>query len=101
MPNRTQNLSGFIPALALDAAWRVGAMYAAPGRDDLYVPVRIGRLVAPIGRNGLVSVASNWEIRTTCPRVENGNVHWDRTEVLNEIGALELVVEDTFATRLE
>jgi hypothetical protein len=75
-------------------------MYAAPGQDDLYVPVRIGRLVAPVGMNGQAASASICEIRTTSPRVENGSVRWDRTEVLNEFGALQLVVEDTLATRL-
>ena len=101
VPNEAHDCTGVIPALLLDSAWRVGAMYAVPGQNELYVPVHIGRLIAPIEMNAGASLASTWEIRTTSPRVENGNIRWDRTEVLNEIGALKLVVEDAFATPLK
>jgi len=74
---------------------------AVPGQDALYVPVQIGRLVLPVGMNVSSSSASGWEIRTTAPRVENRDVRWDRTEVLDEVGSLKLIVEDTFAIRMQ
>ena len=56
-----QPISKRIPAMLLDAAWRVGAMYADVDVDDLsgekhstdisgdlYVPVRIGRMIIPV-----------------------------------------------------
>ena len=100
VPNQTHDFSGVIPAMLLDSAWRVGAMYAVPEKNELYVPVRIGRLVLPVGMNANACKTSDLEIRASTPRVENGNVRWDRTEVLNDIGALKLVVEDAFAARL-
>ncbi len=89
-----------IPALVLDAALRLGAMYAVPENSELYVPVRIGRLVVPIGSHAKSFSASPREIRTTAPRVENGQVRWDQSQVLDENGAVRLVVEDAYATRL-
>lgn len=92
--------SGVIPALLLDSAWRLGAMYAVPGKDELYVPVRIGRVVIPVGRSATEPM-TDWEIRASAPQIENGKVRWKRTEVLNELGGLRLVVEDAFAAPLQ
>jgi hypothetical protein len=89
-----------IPALLLDAVLRVSAMYAVRGKSDLYVPVRIGRLVLPIGPHARSFSASPREIRATTPRVENGHVWCDRSAVLDENGAVGLVVEDAYATRI-
>jgi hypothetical protein len=89
-----------IPALMLDAALRVGAMYAVHGKNDLYVPVRIGRLVVPIGSHARSFSALPREIRATAPRVENGHVRCDQSVVLDENGAVRLVVEDAYAARL-
>ena len=89
-----------IPALLLDAAWRVGAMYANPEQDDLYVPLRIARLVLPLVDNARMLPASQWEIRTTTPIIANGNVRWERTEVVNPEGEVQLFVANTLATRL-
>jgi len=100
VPNQTQNDSGVIPAFLLDSAWRVGAMYAVPNEDELYVPVHIGRLVLPIRKSAIACSASDWEIRATAPRAENGKVRWDRTEVANDVGTVKIIVEDACATRL-
>ncbi len=101
VPDQTCVWPGVIPALLLDAAWRVGAMDAVPGRDELYVPVRINRLVVPVGMNASSDLASDWQIRTTAPRVQDHNVRWDRTEVLDRSGAVKMLVEDTLAMRLQ
>ncbi len=100
VPNQAHSVSGVIPALLLDSAWRVGAMYAIPGQEELYVPVRIERLVLPVGVNANESSASAWEIHTSAPRLESGRIRWDRTEVLDETGALKLIVENAYAMRL-
>ena len=99
-PNRLLHGTEVIPAHLLDSAWRVGAMYAANDKDELYVPVRIGRLVAPLGAITNSGANEKWEIRATAPRVENGCVHSDRTEAFNESGSLKVIVEDAFATPL-
>jgi 3-oxoacyl-(acyl-carrier-protein) synthase/NAD(P)-dependent dehydrogenase (short-subunit alcohol dehydrogenase family)/acyl-CoA thioesterase FadM len=99
-PGQSPFASNSIPALMLDAVLRVSAMYAVHGRSDLYVPVRIGRLVLPIGPHARSFSASPREIRATTPRVENGHVWCDRSAVLDENGAARLVVEDAYATRL-
>ncbi len=99
-PGQSPITSNSIPALVLDAALRVGAMYAVSGKSDLYVPVRIGRLVVPIGPHARSFSASPREIRTTVPRVENGHARWDQSVVLDEDGAARLVVENAFAARL-
>ncbi len=100
-PGPSPIVSSSIPALVLDAALRVGAMYAVRGKDDLYVPVRIGRVVVPIGPQARSFSASSREIRATAPRAENGHVRCDQSEVLDESGAARLVVEDAYATRLQ
>ena len=100
-PKKGGDGSAVIPAMLLDSAWRVGAMHAVPGQEALYVPVRIGRLIIPVGADVSSSFASGWEIRTSAPRVEDRDVRWDRTEVLDEIGSVKLIVEDTFAVRMQ
>jgi hypothetical protein len=99
-PGQSPIASSSIPALALDAALRVSAMYAVPGKNDLFVPMRIGRLVAPIGPHARSLSASPREIRTSAPRVENDHVRWDQSEVLDESGAVRLVVEGAYGMRL-
>jgi hypothetical protein len=93
--------AGVIPTYLLDSAWRVGAMYANPRGDDLYVPVRMGRLVLPLFTEARTTSRPDWEIRTTAPRVENGQVRWDRTEAFSDMGGSGLVVEDSLAAKLE
>ena len=99
-PGQAPAASSSIPALLLDAALRVGAMYAVHGKSDLYVPVRIGCLALPIGPHARSFSASPREICATAPRVENGHVRCDRSAVFDENGAARLVVEDAYAMRL-
>ena len=99
-PGQPLIASNSIPALALDAALRLGAMYAVHGKTDLYVPVRIGRLVVPVGSQARSFSASPREIRTTAPKIENGYVRWDQSAVLDENGVAVLLVEDAYASRL-
>ncbi len=99
-PSRVQSSSQNIPALLLDAAWRLGAMYAISGDDHVFVPVSIGRMRLPLQTNAAPSSAAGWEICSTAPRSENRTVRWDRTEVVDAAGHVRLTVEDAFATRL-
>lgn len=100
VPTVAHGCSGVIPAMLLDSAWRVGAMYADPENDELYVPVRIQRVVVPVGSNAGITSASMLEIRSTAPKVDSGIAHWNRTEVYNKLGVVQLVVEDASASRL-
>ncbi len=100
-PDPSCDLPGVIPAMLLDSAWRVGAMHAISGEDALYVPIQIGRLVMPLGMTANASSASGWEIRTSAPIIQNRDICMERTEVLDEIGAVKMLVENTFATRMQ
>ena len=100
-PGQSHIASTSIPALLLDAALRVGAMYAVDGKNELHVPMRIRRVVVPIGPHATTFSTSSREIRATAPRVVNGHVCCDRSEVLDENGAARLVVEEAYATRLK
>ncbi len=93
--------AGVIPTYLLDSAWRVGAMHANPGRDELYVPVRMGRLVLPLFTEARTTSRPDWEIRTSAPRLEDGQVRWDRTEAFSDGGGSGLVVEDSLAAKLD
>lgn len=100
-PDTSCRWNGEIPALLLDAAWRVGAMYSPVDPKALFVPVHIGRLFIPVGMQANSVDAQNWEIRSTQPTVDGDGVRWLRTEVLDITGKPRLVVENAFATRLE
>lgn len=100
-PGHSNLTSTGIPALVLDAALRVGAMYAVPGKNDLYVPVRIGHLVIPVGPRARSFSESTREIRSTAPRVEENHASWARSEVFDDDGVAGLVVEDAYASRLQ
>ncbi len=87
-----------IPALLLDAAWRVGAMYTPSRTSEVFVPVRIGRMSLPLGAGPFSTSSLAWEIRSTTPRSENRDVRWDRTDVFDQNGRLQLVIENALAT---
>jgi len=91
---------GDIPALLLDAAFRVGAMYASPENESLFVPVQIRRMVIPVEPNAKFSSVSNCVIRSAPPRLDRGDVCWERTEVLDEDGRIRMIIEGAFAKRL-
>jgi NAD(P)-dependent dehydrogenase (short-subunit alcohol dehydrogenase family) len=99
-PSQTPISWNSIPALLLDAAFRIGAMHAVPGKNDLYVPKRIGRLVVPIGPYARALSASPREIQTSAPIIESSRVRWEQTEVLDESGAVRIVVEGAHGMRL-
>jgi hypothetical protein len=100
--NSTQhpNSSSHIPALLLDAAWRLGAMYASVGKGDVFVPLTIGKILLPLGTNASFGSGPKWEIRSTTPKLDKLNVRWDRTEALDQSGRVKLVVENAMATQL-
>jgi hypothetical protein len=75
-------------------------MYAVSGKDDLFVPVKIGRMVFPSSQQTTAIDLASWKILSTAPRSEDRNVRWDRTEVVDQAGRIKLVVEDALATRL-
>ena len=98
-----------IPALLLDAAWRVGAMYTPARPGELLVPTQVGRISLaldslPPACSSLAcsshSSVETWEIRSTAPRAGGKQVRWDRTEVYNASGQLKIVIEDACATSL-
>ncbi len=87
------------PALLLDAAFRVGAMYASDS-NDLYVPIRIGRLSLPLLRPNDHLWTQEWTIRSTSPRVDGRRVIWDRTEVVDQRGLVRILLENARASKL-
>jgi len=89
-----------VPAVVLDAALRVGAMYASSD-DDLFVPVRIDRVVVPVGGHAKSLASAPRDLRTSAPRVTDGQVSWDRVEVLDDVGAPRLVIDGAHAQRLK
>ena len=91
-----------IPALLLDAAWRVGAMYTPARAEELFVPVKIGRMSLPLDAlpNAPSTSEATWQIRSTAPRAGSKEVRWDRTEVYNSIGDLKMVIENAMASGL-
>ncbi|TWT98528.1 type I polyketide synthase [Stieleria varia] len=89
-----------IPALLLDAAWRVAAVYAVSWKNELFVPVHIRRMVIPLSGRKDSGSARGWEMRSTLPMPEGQDVRWDRTEVIDDKGVLRLVVENGLAKRL-
>lgn len=93
-----------IPALLLDAAWRVGAMHTPARSEDLFVPTKVGRITLPLDSlpPAFASPTSlaPWEIRSTTPRAGGKQVRWDRTEVYNPLGHLKIVIENAWANSL-
>ncbi len=93
--------TGNIPALALDAAWRVGAMHAVPRKDHLYVPTEIRRMVISVEPKVQLGDVADWAVRSTNPTPERGSIRWDFTEVLDPTGERRIVIEDALAKRLD
>lgn len=89
-----------MPALLLDAAWRVAAVYAVSWENDLFVPVHIRRMVIPIGRDIDARKTTGWQVLSTTPAPDGRDVRWDRTEVIDDQGRVRLVVENGFAKSL-
>jgi malonyl CoA-acyl carrier protein transacylase/NAD(P)-dependent dehydrogenase (short-subunit alcohol dehydrogenase family)/acyl-CoA thioesterase FadM len=89
-----------VPAVVLDAALRVGAMYASSD-NDLFVPVRIDRVVVPVGGHAKSFASAPRDLRTSAPRVVDGQVSWDRVEVVDDIGKARLVIDGAHAQRLK
>jgi 3-oxoacyl-(acyl-carrier-protein) synthase/NAD(P)-dependent dehydrogenase (short-subunit alcohol dehydrogenase family) len=98
MPSNCQTSADNIPSLLLDAAWRVGAMYTASRPNEVFVPVKIGRMTLPLETCCNSKSSSAWEIRSTAPRSEDRDVRWDRTEVFDQAGRLKMIIEDALAT---
>ncbi|MFC1757746.1 SDR family oxidoreductase [Planctomycetota bacterium] len=99
-PESDYDLSGVIPSMAIDSALRLGAMYA-DDNEQLYVPVRIGRLVTAISRNENSSSTSGCCVRATAPVVEARSVTSARTEIVDERGNVILTIEDAVPVRVE
>ncbi|QDT13388.1 type I polyketide synthase [Planctomycetes bacterium K23_9] len=91
---------GSVPALLLDAAWRVGAMYADGDHERLFVPVKIGRMTLPVNADMLFTEMSGWTIRSTAPTLADTQANWGRTEIADESGTLRILVEDASAVEL-
>lgn len=97
-PSQFQTFHENIPALLLDAAWRVGAMYTPSRTSDVFAPLSVGRMSLPLKSGPFSTSPSAWEIRSTTPIAENQNVLCDRMEVLDQNGQLQMVIEGARAT---
>ena len=89
------------PSLALDAAWRVGAMYADACKNTLFVPVSIGEVILPIRSIVAPTHPKRWTIVSTCPRVEQDSTRWTRTEVCDENGQIVILVKNAYAKPIQ
>ena len=90
----------FTPALLLDATWRVGAMYAQPGNNDLFVPVHIKRITMPVHTDNSGPLIE-CTIRSACPEVDQDCAYWSRSEVRDNKGRLQIVVEHAQARKMD
>ncbi|XZE35443.1 SDR family NAD(P)-dependent oxidoreductase [Pirellulaceae bacterium SH501] len=89
------------PALALDAAWRVGAMYANNSKSSLFVPVSIEEVILPFGSADTHTRSKVWTIVSTRPQVESDGASWSRTEVCDENGLVKILVKNAFAKLID
>ena len=89
------------PALMLDAAWRV-AVVRVTGTDDLFVPASVGKLILPVhtGIGPTIATGSQWEIRSSQPNISGDDARWERTEVIDDRGKVQLVVENGLARQM-
>ncbi len=88
------------PALLLDATWRLGAMYAQSNNGDLYVPVHIQRITLPVDPGNLMRQLTDCTIQSTPPKVDQDCANWNRSEVRDSRGRLQIVVENATAKRM-
>ena len=91
-PNGARHL----PALLLDAAWRLSAMHAEP--DIVYAPVRFQRV--SFTADALSACSRPITIRATPPRVDGEVVHCDRVEAVDPEGRVILAVDGGLARRI-
>ncbi|XZE44133.1 SDR family NAD(P)-dependent oxidoreductase [Pirellulaceae bacterium SH467] len=89
------------PALALDAAWRVGAMYTNNSKSTLFVPVYIEEVILPFGSVDTHTRSTDWTIVSTRPHVESDGARWSRTEVCDENGLVMILVKNAFAKSID
>ena len=94
------NWPGKVPALLIDAGFRVGGMYPSGDPDALLVPRQIGKILVPLSLNASPSGAAGWQIRATNSVVDGQEVRWAKTEIVNAAGELQLVVEDSVAHKM-
>jgi hypothetical protein len=85
-----------LPALLLDAAWRLSAMHAEP--DTVYAPVRFRRVT--FSHDALAASAGSITLVATPPRVDGEDVHCDRVEAITPDGRVLLSVEGGLARRI-
>ena len=94
-------LPGSIPALLIDASWRLGAMYANGEDDELYIPVHCQRIVTPVGISCDSALADGWSLRATAPLTNDRSVLSGRTEVFDDDGKLRLLIEKANAVKMQ
>ena len=90
-----------IPALLLDATWRVGAMFVQPGNTDLFVPVHIKRITMTVDPDNSAGPLTECTIRSARPEVDQDCAYWSRSEVRDPEGRLQIVVEHAQARKME
>jgi acyl transferase domain-containing protein/NAD(P)-dependent dehydrogenase (short-subunit alcohol dehydrogenase family)/acyl-CoA thioesterase FadM len=83
-----------LPALLLDAAWRLGAMHAEGIASTLYVPVSVGRVTVRRGAHGAL------QLRASAPQVHDDIVRCPCVEAVDASGRVVLRAEDSVARRL-
>jgi acyl transferase domain-containing protein/NAD(P)-dependent dehydrogenase (short-subunit alcohol dehydrogenase family)/acyl-CoA thioesterase FadM len=83
-----------LPAMLLDAAWRLGAMHAEGIASTLYVPVSVGRVTVRRGVHGAL------QLRASAPHVQDDIVRCPCVEAVDASGRVVLRAEDSVARRL-
>ncbi|APR76735.1 modular polyketide synthase [Minicystis rosea] len=86
-----------LPALLLDAAWRLAVMHAEGPGAAVYVPVRVGRVTALRRREPDTEPLF---IRASAPEIDGEEVTSACAEVIDRVGRLRLRVEGSVARRV-
>jgi acyl transferase domain-containing protein/acyl-CoA thioesterase FadM len=89
-------LGAALPALLLDAAWRLSMMHAGGAAGALFVPVRVERVTAA----RCPEFDGPPVIRAAAPTVDDGTVSCARAEVTDRRGRVRLRIEGSVARRL-
>ncbi|QSQ24221.1 SDR family NAD(P)-dependent oxidoreductase [Pyxidicoccus parkwayensis] len=92
----TENAGRSVPALALDAAWRLSAMHVEGVSGAVFAPIQLQR--ATFDR-GLVEGEGRKQLRlkALAPRVEGDHVQCGSVAAIDEAGRLRMVIEGGLA----
>jgi hypothetical protein len=86
-----------LPALLIDATWRLAAMHPQGTADTLYVPVSVERVTVASGAS---DAAGPLLIRAVAPTVHGDELRCSYAEVVDQNGRVRLRVQDAIARRV-